>query len=162
MAADDHGRGGLVVEHEAASSLSAPCWTEGPSVPLLARRLWLNDGPATACVVGRRPARSGGGRRRSSASLSHARPSVAVARARTARPRARRSQDGSKVGEVMHDGLAGIVESNQRLVRLLRHVRDRERRPFRLREWAIPRFVDDFGLHRLVGTIRYPGPVNAS
>jgi RNA-directed DNA polymerase len=51
---------------------------------------------------------------------------------------------------------------NQRLVRLLRHVRGWERRPFRLRGWEIPRFVEDFGLHRLVGTIRYPGLVNAS
>lgn len=51
---------------------------------------------------------------------------------------------------------------NQRLVRLLRHVRDWERRPFRLPKWGIPRFVEDFGLHRLVGTIRYPGLANAS
>jgi RNA-directed DNA polymerase len=51
---------------------------------------------------------------------------------------------------------------NQRLVRLLRHVRDWDRRPFRLRGWSIPRFVEDFGLHRLVGTIRYPGLANAS
>jgi hypothetical protein len=51
---------------------------------------------------------------------------------------------------------------NQRLVRLLRHVRGWRRRPFRFREWGIPRFVDTFGLHRLVGTIRYPGLANAS
>ncbi len=51
---------------------------------------------------------------------------------------------------------------NQRLVRLLRHVCDWRRRPFRLRGWGVPRFVDDFGLHRLVGTIRYPGLANAS
>jgi RNA-directed DNA polymerase len=51
---------------------------------------------------------------------------------------------------------------NQRLVRLLRHVRDWERRPFRLRGWEIPRFVENFGLYRLVGTIRYPGLANAS
>lgn len=49
---------------------------------------------------------------------------------------------------------------NQRLVRLLRHVCDWRRRPFRLRGWGVPRFVDDFGLHRLVGTIR--GLANAS
>jgi RNA-directed DNA polymerase len=51
---------------------------------------------------------------------------------------------------------------NQRLVRLLGHVRDWRRRPFRVRGWEIPRFVDDFGLHRLIGTIRYPDPANAS
>jgi len=51
---------------------------------------------------------------------------------------------------------------NQRLVRLLPRVRDWRRRPFDLREWAPARFVGEFGLHRLVGTIRYPGLVNAS
>jgi RNA-directed DNA polymerase len=51
---------------------------------------------------------------------------------------------------------------NQRLVRLLPHVRDWRRRPFDLREWAPARFVEGFGLHRLVGTIRYPGLVHAS
>lgn len=51
---------------------------------------------------------------------------------------------------------------NQRLVRLLPRVRDWRRRPFELREWAPARFVEEFGLHRLVGTIRYPGLVNAS
>jgi RNA-directed DNA polymerase len=51
---------------------------------------------------------------------------------------------------------------NQRLVRLLPRVRTRHRRPFELREWSPARFAKDFGLHRLVGTIRYPGSVNAS
>lgn len=51
---------------------------------------------------------------------------------------------------------------NQRLVRLLRHVRSWRRRPFELRDWAPARFVAEFGLHRLVGTIRYPGLANAS
>jgi len=51
---------------------------------------------------------------------------------------------------------------NQRLVRLLRQVRGRRRRPFSLRDWSPARFVAEFGLHRLVGTIRYPGLVNAS
>jgi RNA-directed DNA polymerase len=51
---------------------------------------------------------------------------------------------------------------NQRLVRLLPHVRDWRRRPFDLREWAPARFAKDLGLHRLVGTIRYPGFVHAS
>lgn len=51
---------------------------------------------------------------------------------------------------------------NQRLVRLLRQVRGWRRRPFELRDWAPARFASEFGLHRLVGTIRYPGLVNAS
>ncbi len=51
---------------------------------------------------------------------------------------------------------------NQRLVRLLRHVRGWARRPFSLRDWPPARFVKDFRLHRLVGTIRYPGLANAS
>lgn len=51
---------------------------------------------------------------------------------------------------------------NQRLVRLLRHVRGWRRRPFELWEWAPARFEAEFGLHRLVGTIRYPGSVHAS
>jgi RNA-directed DNA polymerase len=51
---------------------------------------------------------------------------------------------------------------NQRLVRLLPHVRGWQRRPFILDEWTSARFAADFGLHRLVGTIRYPGFVHAS
>jgi hypothetical protein len=51
---------------------------------------------------------------------------------------------------------------NQRLVRLLRHVRGWARRPFSLRDWPPARFAKDFRLHRLVGTIRYPGLANAS
>lgn len=51
---------------------------------------------------------------------------------------------------------------NRRLVRLLRHVRGWRRRPFVLRDWGPARFVSEFGLYRLVGTIRYPGLVNAS
>lgn len=51
---------------------------------------------------------------------------------------------------------------NQRLVRLLRHVRGWRRRPFSLRDWSPARFVTEFRLHRLVGTIRYPGLANAS
>jgi group II intron reverse transcriptase/maturase len=51
---------------------------------------------------------------------------------------------------------------NQRLVRLLRHVRGWRRRPFTLRDWTPARFAREFGLHRLVGTIRYPGFANAS
>jgi group II intron reverse transcriptase/maturase len=47
-----------------------------------------------------------------------------------------------------------------RLVRLItsRNRRRRDRsRPFPLQDWPITRFVKDFGLHRLLGTIRYPG-----
>ncbi len=51
---------------------------------------------------------------------------------------------------------------NQRLVRLLPRVRGWRRRPFEMRQWAPARFVEEFGLHRLVGTIRYPGLVHAS
>jgi RNA-directed DNA polymerase len=51
---------------------------------------------------------------------------------------------------------------NQRLVRLLRHVRDWRHRPFSLRDWSPARFAEKLGLHRLVGTIRYPGLANAS
>jgi group II intron reverse transcriptase/maturase len=50
---------------------------------------------------------------------------------------------------------------NQRLVRLLPRVRGWRRRPFEMREWTPARFVAEFGLHRLIGTIRYPGFVNA-
>jgi group II intron reverse transcriptase/maturase len=51
---------------------------------------------------------------------------------------------------------------NQRLIRLLPRVRGWRRRPFELRKWAPARFAAEFGLHRLVGTIRYPGLANAS
>lgn len=54
---------------------------------------------------------------------------------------------------------------NRRLVRLIHSQRRRRRdvrRPFHDRRWSIPRFVEDFGLHRLLGTIRYPGEVHAA
>jgi RNA-directed DNA polymerase len=51
---------------------------------------------------------------------------------------------------------------NQRLVRLLPRVRGWRRRPFEMRQWTPARFAAEFGLHRLVGTIRYPGFANAS
>lgn len=51
---------------------------------------------------------------------------------------------------------------NGRLVRLLRHVRSWRRRPFSLHGWSPARFAADLGLYRLVGTIRYPGQVNAT
>ena len=51
---------------------------------------------------------------------------------------------------------------NGRLVRLLRHVRGWRRRPFSLHGWSSARFAAELGLYRLVGTIRYPGQVNAT
>ena len=51
---------------------------------------------------------------------------------------------------------------NGRLVRLLRHVRGWSRRPFSLQGWYPARFAAELGLYRLVGTIRYPGQVNAT
>jgi len=53
---------------------------------------------------------------------------------------------------------------NERLVRLVaaRHRREWKRRPFHLAAWTPARFAADFGLHRLVGTIRHPGLVHAT
>lgn len=52
--------------------------------------------------------------------------------------------------------------ANQRLVRLLPRARDWRKRPFEVRDWAPARFAAEFGLHRLVGTIRYPAFAKAS
>jgi len=49
-----------------------------------------------------------------------------------------------------------------RLIRLLAKRGGDRKKPFDSRAWPLPRFVNDHGLHRLVGTIRYPGPVNAT
>jgi RNA-directed DNA polymerase len=49
-----------------------------------------------------------------------------------------------------------------RLVRLLVKRGGDRKTPFSPREWPHPRFVNDHGLHQLLGTIRYPGPVNAT
>ncbi|MBI1951815.1 MAG: group II intron reverse transcriptase/maturase [Acidobacteria bacterium] len=51
---------------------------------------------------------------------------------------------------------------NQRLVRLMYRGRRDGTRPFANREWPPARFAEEFGLHRLVGTIRYPGSVHAA
>jgi group II intron reverse transcriptase/maturase len=52
---------------------------------------------------------------------------------------------------------------SERLVRLLLgRRRDLRRRPFHCREWFHGRFVEQFGLHKLLGTIRYPGVVHAT
>lgn len=52
----------------------------------------------------------------------------------------------------------------ERLVRLLAARRGRKwkRRPFRLKEWPHTRFVEEFGLYKLLGTIQYPGAANAT
>jgi len=52
----------------------------------------------------------------------------------------------------------------ERLVRLLasRRHRNWKRRPFHLREWPHPRFVEEHGLYKLLGTIRYPGAAHAT
>jgi group II intron reverse transcriptase/maturase len=49
-----------------------------------------------------------------------------------------------------------------RLVRLLARRGGRWRKGFRWSEWPHERFVDDHGLHRLLGTIRYPGGAHAT
>lgn len=52
----------------------------------------------------------------------------------------------------------------ERLVRLLaaRRYRNWKRRPFHLRDWPHTRFVEEHGLYKLMGTIRYPGAAHAS
>lgn len=51
---------------------------------------------------------------------------------------------------------------NQRLVRLMYRGRRDRHRPFSNREWPPARFAKELGLHRLIGTIRYPGNVKAA
>jgi group II intron reverse transcriptase/maturase len=51
---------------------------------------------------------------------------------------------------------------NQRLARLMYAHQGTDRRPFHMREWPPARFAKELGLHRLLGTIRYPGSVNAA
>jgi RNA-directed DNA polymerase len=51
---------------------------------------------------------------------------------------------------------------HRRLVRLLARRGGDRRKPFRAKKWPLPRFVNEHGLHRLVGTIRYPGKVHAT
>jgi RNA-directed DNA polymerase len=50
----------------------------------------------------------------------------------------------------------------ERLVRLLAKRGGDRRKPFNPREWPHERFVKDHGLHKLLGTIRYPGSVKAA
>lgn len=49
-----------------------------------------------------------------------------------------------------------------RLVRLIAQREGWKRRPFFHSDWPHTRFVNDFGLHKLLGTIRYPGGMHAS
>lgn len=49
-----------------------------------------------------------------------------------------------------------------RLVRLIGQREGWKRRPFFHRSWPHRRFVDDFGLHQLLGTVRYPGGAHAT
>ena len=51
---------------------------------------------------------------------------------------------------------------NHRLVRLMSARHGTKRRPFFVRDWPPARFAKELGLHRLIGTIRYPGVVNAA
>jgi RNA-directed DNA polymerase len=49
-----------------------------------------------------------------------------------------------------------------RLVRLIAQREGMKRRPFFLRAWPHARFVHDFTLYKLLGTIRYPGGTHAT
>lgn len=49
-----------------------------------------------------------------------------------------------------------------RLVRLVGQREGWKRRPFYAQDWPHTRFVDDFGLFKLLGTIRYPGGTHAT
>lgn len=49
-----------------------------------------------------------------------------------------------------------------RLVRLMGANRGWQRRPFQVPGWNYRRFVEDFGLYKLLGTIRYPGGAHAT
>ena len=49
-----------------------------------------------------------------------------------------------------------------RLTRLIAQREGLQRRPFFLRRWPHTRFVDDFNLYKLLGTIRYPGGTHAT
>jgi RNA-directed DNA polymerase len=50
----------------------------------------------------------------------------------------------------------------QRLTRLVGSRKRWQPRPFFVREWTHARFVKDFGLYKLLGTIRYPGGAHAT
>jgi len=50
----------------------------------------------------------------------------------------------------------------ERLVRLVDRGHRARQRAFGNRMWPAARFVKEFGLHQLVGTIRYPGGAHAA
>ena len=50
----------------------------------------------------------------------------------------------------------------QRLTRLIASRKGLQRRPFHMKEWPHTRFVEEHGLYKLLGTIRYPGAANAT
>jgi RNA-directed DNA polymerase len=50
----------------------------------------------------------------------------------------------------------------QRLIVLLRRRGGKRRGAFDQDQWPLPRFVQEHGLHRLIGTIRYPGGAHAA
>jgi group II intron reverse transcriptase/maturase len=72
------------------------------------------------------------------------------------------------VGQLLCTGNASIKFQqidrfvHRRLVRLLARCGGDRRKRFRAKKWPLPRFVNEHGLHRLVGTIRYPGKVHAT
>ena len=49
-----------------------------------------------------------------------------------------------------------------RLLRLLERRGGQRRKAFRWSDWPHDRFVNDHGLYRLLGTIRYPGGAHAA
>jgi RNA-directed DNA polymerase len=49
-----------------------------------------------------------------------------------------------------------------RLIRLLARRGGDRRKPFSARQWPLTRFMNEHGLHRLPGTIRYPGVAHAT
>jgi group II intron reverse transcriptase/maturase len=49
-----------------------------------------------------------------------------------------------------------------RLMGKLRRKRGQKKVPFRPKEWSHPTLVETFGLHKLLGTIRYPGGAHAT
>ena len=51
---------------------------------------------------------------------------------------------------------------HRRLVQLMARRGGDRRKPFRRKDWPLPRFAKEHGLHRLIGTIRYPGEVHAT
>jgi RNA-directed DNA polymerase len=49
----------------------------------------------------------------------------------------------------------------RRLIKLLTRRGGDRRKPIRVKDWSLPHLVNEHGLHRLVGTIRYPSGAHA-